>query len=147
MKKIVSTLFLVTLFSGCAGQSKELNCGSEDWTQLGYKTATDGDSVRTFEKYKQQCASTISDVEKQLFLDGFTKGIIEYCTFDNGYKIGASNRAMTKTCPPELVGIFTRGYKSGRLELAEKKRRLDRLSEAQEDLTAGGNEPMVPPSE
>lgn len=140
MREVFAVAMLGFILTGCGGNTKTLSCADSDWDQVGYDTAMAGKSVRTFEEYKKQCGESLETVAKQQYLDGYTRGVIEYCTFDNGFKLGSNNIQMPEVCPYEHRKNFVEGYNAGQFELAEKKRRLDELEE--QSLRNAGRENM-----
>jgi len=110
----------LALLTACGGNVKEVAC-TGDWHDVGYQTALDGEHVRTFEKYKTSCGESLVAEAKDRYLDGYTKGVIEYCTYDNGYKLGKRNIKIESTCPYEISMDFRRGYKVGNIDFQNAK--------------------------
>ena len=72
--------------AGCQSTTtdNEFVCSTQtDWHQLGLTTAQKGKSVRAFDNYKAQCGDALPQNAQDLYLDGFTIGIKEYCTYEN----------------------------------------------------------------
>lgn len=128
MYKLIATLCLMLLV-GCGGNVKSVTCTGIDWNDLGYTTATNGKSVRTFDAYRDQCGSNLEENAMDSYLEGYTKGVIEYCTFDNGHLLGSQNRAIGSSCPIEVRSIFEKGYAQGAREREEKLVDLNRERE------------------
>lgn len=144
MYKFIVTL-CITLLVGCGGNVKPVACTGVDWTSLGQTTATSGKSVRTFDAYRDQCGSNLEEGAMDSYLDGYTKGIIEYCTFENGYSLGSLNRSVEATCPLEVRSGFERGYAQGTRERNERLSELNREKEEHErDETRKLMEPVKP---
>ncbi len=133
MRAMIAMILPATLLlSGCSGNVKEVSCASKDWRQAGYETAHEGKSVRTFDTLKSACETPPGEAQKRQFIDGFTHGIIEYCSYENGYKVGAANEPMRDVCPTEVRENYAKGYRSGQLEVSERVQNLKRLSEEAE---------------
>ena len=124
MLKIFLCLFLTSILFACGGNIKKTDCTNNNWSAIGYETAQKGKSIRTFDEYQKTCGDTLTPSAKDTYIDGYTKGIIEFCTFENGHKIGSSNREMPDICPYEIRAEFIRGYKQGLLELTEKLHKM-----------------------
>lgn len=124
MSKILIVLLLATGLSACAGQVKELNCAEENWVTVGYNTAKAGKSIRSFDTYAESCGTNLPAGAKEAYIDGYTKGIIEFCTYENGFKYGANNIEISEICPYEVRTAFVKGYKQGLLELNDKMRQM-----------------------
>jgi hypothetical protein len=131
MYRFIVTL-CITLLVGCGGNVKPVACTGIDWTSLGHATAISGKSVRTFDSYRDQCGSNLEEGAIDSYLDGYTKAVIEYCTFDNGYSLGSLNRSVEATCPIEVRSGFERGYAQGARERNDKLSELDREREEHE---------------
>jgi hypothetical protein len=120
------------LMTGCGGNVKRLNCSGLDWGKLGYESAQTGESVRQFDQYRDSCGDRLEAGALQTYIDGYTKGIIEHCTYKNGYTLGFTKRSMSKACPAELRSEYERGYRSGRIDLDMQVRDMKRMSEDKE---------------
>jgi hypothetical protein len=120
---------LTVALTGCGGNVKQISCAGNDWLQLGYDTAMAGKSVRSFDTYRKQCAENLEKEAMTIYLDGYTRGVMEYCTYDNGFVLGGQNKAIKNICPPELRTLFDRGYNVGLAELKTKMRDLDQITE------------------
>lgn len=119
-------------FSGCGANLKKVSCAGKDWRQAGYDTALKGQPVRSFESQRDSCQNPPEDAAKREFIDGFTRGIIEYCTYDTGFAAGAANENLKDVCPAEVRAGFIKGYKHGQLEYTENIRRMDRMADQNE---------------
>lgn len=137
MKLYIFLGLLILTLTGCStteNEDKELTaqqnfCENNDWTEIGYKQAISGKSVRSFEIYKKKCGDNLIASSKSTFLDGYTHGIKEYCTFDNGYELATKTLSMTNICPHELREDFTKGYETAKRLDKEKRARLQKTKE------------------
>lgn len=131
MLKLIATFVLILLISACTGNTTkdDLVCTNNDWSAIGYSTATKGLSVRTFDKYKEQCGK-LPETALTTYLDGFTKGVTEYCTYDNGFLLGSKNVNKPESCPLELRAEFMRGYNQGLIILKDQIKRMERDADA-----------------
>lgn len=137
LRPIVVVLSAVVFTSSCGGNVKKVSCAGKDWRQEGYNTAHKGRPVRSFEDQRSACENPPGDAEKLQFIDGYTRGIIEYCTYDNGYKSGAANEKMPEVCPTEVREQYAKGYEQGRLEISERVQNLKRISDEYEQNEYG----------
>lgn len=119
----------VLVLGGCAGNVKQVSCIENDWAQVGYDTAIAGKSVRTFDTYNDRCVEAPGEDAKKIYVDGFMKGIIEFCTYDNGYQWGLENKSPAGVCPLELRRPFQNGYRVGKLQYDEKMHRMNKMAE------------------
>ncbi len=135
MKSIMSILCLSAVLTACGGNVKQdLACTGENWEALGYSTATSGKSVRSFDRYRDGCGDKLEKNAIRTYLDGYTRGILEFCTFDKGYELGFGNKTLPDVCPVELRDQYVKGYRKGQLEINAHLSKMDRLKEEQESL-------------
>jgi hypothetical protein len=138
MKKHIAILLLTTSIIGCqstssdsSGNSKSL-CNNDSWKEFGKKIALSGKSVRTFNTYKDKCGEQLPVTAKETYLAGFREGLVEFCTYENGYNIGGKGKDDTKLCPLELRKQFELGYKKGQKDLQDNKDEARRLADQEE---------------
>mgnify|MGYP000887611048 FL=1 len=117
------------LMTGCGGNVKRVSCSGLDWNKFGYETALAGESVRTFDQYRDGCGARLEEGAMQTYMDGYSKGIAEHCTYKNGYALGFTKKSMSKSCPTELLAEYERGFKSGRFDLGVKVDSLKKMGE------------------
>lgn len=119
--------YLVALSAGllgCAGGVKEVACSGQNWAEFGYKMGLEGKSAHEFDAHRSACGSNLEKGALKAYLDGYTRGIIEHCTYDNGYGLGSKNSPMSEFCPAEVRAEYERGYKVGKFHFAEKLRQM-----------------------
>jgi hypothetical protein len=134
MYKLLFVALTTSVLAGCGGNVKDVTCAGKDWYALGYETAVQGNHVRTFDTYRNQCGESLEKGALDTYVSGYTKGIVEYCTYEKGYELGSQNKNIDQTCPPEVRSQFNRGYNVGLGELKDKMRDLDQQSiDAQRD--------------
>lgn len=131
--KIFIYLGLATMLSGCGGNVKEFPCTGQNWAAFGYKMGAEGRSVHEFDAHRKYCGANLENGAVKAYLDGYTLGIMKYCTYDNGYTTGAKNEPLNEHCPAEVRASFVQGYNVGRMELAQQMRQLTRGGEKVED--------------
>jgi|TARA_B100000767_G_C19750295_1_gene530495 hypothetical protein len=136
MKNYIIVLFLASNLFAC--QSTEVEsiqvgsngCVNNNWTQIGTEIAQSGKSVRTFLKYKERCPDITLD-DKTAYLEGYTLGIKEYCTFANGFKVGYEGGENIIVCPIEMRSAYKKGFDKGTKNLGLIKDKLKRDGESQ----------------
>jgi hypothetical protein len=129
MKRLVYLLFPAFLLSGCAGNVKNLQCSGVDWRDYGYKTAKSGKSVRVFDKYRDGCGEKLEEKALASYLEGYSQGIAEFCTYQNGYDRGFANQDLGEVCPVEMRTEYEKGHKVGLFELREKIKAMERIND------------------
>lgn len=138
MNNLNPAIFVVgfSFLMSCSGNAKNVGCTESekrDWYQVGYQTALDGKSIRSFDEYQSRCDGKIDKIAKNSYIDGYTKGIMEYCTYDKGYDLGINNFEDPKTCPFELRSAFNDGYKRGLYVYRERVKIMEKRSQDFED--------------
>ncbi|GAA0810585.1 hypothetical protein GCM10009111_01750 [Colwellia asteriadis] len=144
MKKIIVAIIAALSLSACQSTTETtqttIDC-TNDWNTVGYEVALSGKSVRTFNRYEEQCQSALTETAKSNYLDGYTKGIVEYCTYEKGFDRAESGLPDNQICPFELRKEFERGYIAGGRALVEKKdqvRKQAELADARQAQKSGG---------
>ena len=122
MKNVFAVSLSLLILVGCQSNDTYVNCDvNTDWQQLGVKTAQSGQDVRTFDQYKNACGSALPEDAQTLYLDGYTAGIKEYCSYENGFERGQKGLQDPKVCPLEIRAEFDKGFRIGSLDRREKK--------------------------
>jgi hypothetical protein len=133
MTSILMVFLLTVLLSACGGNTKEeVGCTGKDWYTMGLSTAVEGKSVHSFDVYRDQCGDKLEGSAMKLYLDGYSKGIIGYCTYENGYELGVNSNDIHDVCPFEIREAYLNGYKRGARDLRESKHQWDRISDEEE---------------
>jgi len=137
MKNYIAIILLSSALVGCASTTEEDAsqaenfCTDSNWTEVGKKVALSGKSVRTYLKYQERCPD-LTGANKESYLDGFTVGVKEYCTFENGYEAGDTGKENINVCPLELRAGYDKGYRKGYKNLQANKAEVKRLAEIEQ---------------
>jgi hypothetical protein len=102
----------MALATGCASISKK-DCRSGDWQSIGYEDGRDGESADIIDSHAKACGKLDITPDAQAHKTGFDRGIREYCTPDNGYEEGSSDRDYRGACPADLQSAFLTKYIAG----------------------------------
>ncbi|KZN56608.1 DUF2799 domain-containing protein [Pseudoalteromonas luteoviolacea] len=122
MVRITLWSICITLIAGCSSTKYTFdyaNCSSEDWQALGHKTAMSGENVRFFDAVKQTCGDTLSPDAQEQFVNGYSSGLFEYCTFETGYQSAIEGNSKTSICPVELYQAYQKGFAHGQRKRTE----------------------------
>lgn len=135
MKKTIAIIITALSLGACQSTTEQaevaLTCAN-DWSAIGYDVALAGKSVRTFSRYEEQCQTSLAETAKSDYLDGYTKGIVEFCTYETGFTRAESGFLDNKVCPFELRKDFERGFVAGDRALTEKKDQAKKQAELAE---------------
>lgn len=145
-KKIILAISILAL-AGCESTSSQtqINCQQEDWQLKGKTAVTSGSSIRIFDSYAKKCSTNLPATAKADFIQGYTEGLEEFCTYSSGFERGEANLPITNICPLENRTAFLNGYKMGNVNHREKmhsieKAKKDHDAEAYKVITGEGPE-------
>lgn len=136
MKKLLATLPLLFLVS-CASMNAE-KCQTTDWEAKGTSDANYYHSNH-YATYAEQCAEFGVVPDKARYTAGFEKGLIELCTFQNGYIIGNEGKTLPRICPSNLQEKFVQGFIQGQANYQNKQQqeKQNQLIEKAIDAASG----------
>lgn len=118
--------------SGCATLN-ESECRSVDWFQLGARDGGAGYSAGRLGEHRKACSEFGLATDDAAWRQGYDAGLLDYCTADNGYRVGRRGDHYAQVCPIEEEREFVAAYELGREtlqvenEFAELNRRIDPL--------------------
>lgn len=124
-------------FAGCAPMS-ESDCQTVNWSQRGIDDGTRGYSRDSYLQYTQDCQQYSVSVNAEDYLAGWDSGIQNYCSRDNGWKVGNNGGTYSKNCPSEIEAEFYSAYQLGRnvsQRKAESQNIQNELNEVRDDLS------------
>lgn len=132
MTKLMFVSVVLLFLYGCnstAEQSTtlEISCDSQDWQTLGYALATSGKHVREFDRYIDKCGETLGPQARSLYTIGYEQGLADYCTYENGYALGKSQKPFENHCIHEMKAEFDRGVQMARVDLTLQRQKLSYL--------------------
>lgn len=107
-------LIILTLFlSSCSlFKISAEYCQQSDWESIGQTDASEYYTNR-FDYYLSSCAEYGITPDKTKYQSGFSKGVKDLCTFQNGYLIGNEGKNLPKICPIETQETFVKGFIEG----------------------------------
>lgn len=135
MKKLVLVMAVLAV-AGCGeseadrqrrDQRQAAACQATDWWALGFEDGVKGLRADYFGKYRRECAPHGVTANVTLYLEGRDEGLFEYCTPQNGYRLGVDGRKYANVCPPATEGAFLDSHKDGR-GLHERRAAIDNIS-------------------
>jgi hypothetical protein len=112
MKGIVLPVILL-LLPGCATMDREL-CQVADWRLVGYQDGVLGKSAAAIGEYHRDCAEHAVVPDLDAWRAGRDEGLLQYCTLDNGFRLGQAGRNYNSVCPAPGDTAFRDGYEDGR---------------------------------
>lgn len=107
----------LSLLSGCAttpSLSPE-QCQAGNWQQIGYADGMVGRSGAYFAKHLENCTPIPGSApNRMLWEQGRQKGLKEFCTELNAYKLGREGYGWQPVCPLEGIEKLEEAYNQGR---------------------------------
>jgi hypothetical protein len=132
----------LVFLSSCATMSKE-ECKVANWKDVGFNDGANGEAVLLADHAKS-CSETGVTPDRNLYMQGYTEGEKNYCTYDNGLSAGEENKYIGDICKkPGLKGPFNDGYLQGKKRYAKqqevdlKQEELSRLDKKVNDIKSG----------
>ena len=122
--------------TGCASISED-ECISGNWSDIGYKDGVNGKSRGKLADYAKACIKYGVEPNRDVYLTAFENGLVKYCTFEQGLKLGENGSSYNQVCSGDLANGFSQGYDEGRVVYEinrEHKRLISDYEETLEDL-------------
>ena len=141
--KYITILFALIL-SGCNNTKTFITserCQSEDWKTLGYQSALAGKNIRVFDKVKEVCGQQQAAQAQPIFVDGYSNGLIEYCTFDTGFAIGEKGLPPESICPLEMRKEFLAGHRQAKIIRDNTLAKMEREKRLRESMPNSKDRP------
>lgn len=114
MNNIIRAIFLFTAMSSAsyATMSKD-QCRNADWNLIGFEDGTKGYAADRIDQHRQVCSKYKVVPDMAAYTTGRNKGLQNYCTPQNGYRVGQSTTDYTDVCPRELDESFRKAFDYG----------------------------------
>ena len=122
--------------TGCASISED-ECISGNWSDIGLKDGMNGKSRGKLADYAKTCIKYGVEPNRDVYLTAFENGLVKYCTFEQGLKLGENGSSYNQVCSGDLANGFSQGYDEGRVVYEinrEHKRLISDYEETLEDL-------------
>ncbi len=113
----VSALAAVTLLGACATYSDEelaAQCPRTDWYAYGLNDGKLGQPVKRATEFFDGCRGLGIQPDVTAYEMGRATGLREFCTAENGYRVGVEGRKYYGVCPADLEPGFKQGLSRGR---------------------------------
>jgi hypothetical protein len=119
-------LALTATLAGCASMSEQ-ECLTADWYARGVQDGRSGYARSYVEDHREACAKVGVVPDVTAYNRGHAVGIRDYCTPENGARVGRHGGYYRNSCPPDLEPGFLQRYRAAyRVYEAEQRvRQLD----------------------
>jgi hypothetical protein len=101
------------LISGCASMGKD-ECLHADWQIIGYEDGARGYAGTRIGVHRKACAKHGVAPDMAAYEAGRLKGLQEWCTPRNGYRLGLKGNRYNGVCPQFLESPFIEAMGRGR---------------------------------
>jgi len=119
--------------TGCASISKD-ECISGNWSDIGYKDGVNGKSRGKLADYAKTCIKYGVEPNRDVYLTAFENGLVKYCTFEQGLKLGENGSSYNQVCSGDLANGFSQGYDEGRAVYEIYREHKSLISDYEETL-------------
>lgn len=125
--------------ASCATMTAD-QCLAGDWVGQGFVDGTSGLSMSRLADHAEACAKHGVVPDSTAYAAGRERGLMRYCTPENGFRAGRSGSVYAGVCPAFLEADFMPAYRDGRIvyeveqALSDARGRVDSLGRELEDL-------------
>lgn len=120
--KVCAALGAAMLLASCASMSEQ-ECKTADWYDQGFRDGRSGYPLSRVESHREACAKVGVVPNVPNYRAGRDRGIVEYCTVDNGLRVGRQGSSYhSNACPVELEGPFLDAYYTSKAVYDAEKR-------------------------
>ncbi len=111
---MVFTLVMIPfVFYSCATMKKD-ECLTVDWYNIGYEDGAKGYQTSRIAQHRKSCSKYGVVPDLQLYQQGRSEGLYDYCTPHKGYQLGLNGRSYNDVCQGELKDQFQQAFNIGR---------------------------------
>src|SRR5690606_33601740 len=131
MRFIVFVACALCLLAGCQSNVKTAAnfCTEKSWYERGVEVGSQGGAAKLLDKYLERCKDAKTKENLREYQKGFIVGMKQYCTYNNGFALGASGDPLNTLCPAEFKEDFVAGYKMGKVKKREDQIFLDKAAD------------------
>jgi len=105
----------------------EEECLTADWYERGLRDGRNGQPRDYIAEHHKACAKVGVVPQEQQYRKGHSLGIRDYCTPENGARLGRHGGYYRNSCPADLEGPFMDRYRAA-YRVHEAERRVNSLN-------------------
>lgn len=113
IRKKLLIVFVLLLSAGCATLDKN-ECVNADWQAIGYEDGARGYKASRISQHRKACSSYGVTPDFNLYETGYQKGLYEWCTPGNAYRLGIQGKRYNGVCVNVSESEFLNAYNQGR---------------------------------
>lgn len=106
----LALIVLCAALAGCATLN-EKECRSQTPAQLGLKDGQQGYGAWRLEQDAKSCARYGIDFDRAAYTSAYRQGLQQYCTPENGQRVGARGERYEGVCPADSAPAFLARYR------------------------------------
>ena len=131
---VVMICWLGLHLSGCASLSKQ-ECQNANWYSIGFSDGAKGYKANRQNQHRKACAEHNIRLDPERYLEGWHRGLRQYCVPSRAYQSGLRGYAFNNVCPTELAPSLPHAYQDGlhiyqmKVKLGKKRARHRHLHE------------------
>ncbi len=129
----IMVLALPLILSACATLD-ESQCQTTNWRDLGQRNGQQGRASSYVAEHEKACARFGIPVDNKSWRAGWEVGIREYCTPQNGLRVGIDGKSYAQSCPADVAPGFLGTYAIGK-RVYDAKRDRDNIRRDIDTLT------------
>src|SRR5690349_19219126 len=104
----------VMLLGSCATMSAE-QCQAGDWSGQGFADGAAGLTMSRLGEHAEACAKHGVAPDDAAYRIGREHGLVQYCTWERGFREGRTGSAYAGVCPSNLEADFLPAYRDGQI--------------------------------
>jgi len=109
---IAAAMLAVLGLGGCATMNRS-ECQTVDWRTVGYEDGVTGQAGARIAQHRKACAKHGVTPDLDAYQSGREQGLREYCTAENGFRLGERGAQLPGFCPDERQAAFESAYRDG----------------------------------
>jgi hypothetical protein len=109
-----AALLTAAFAAGCSTGMGRDQCAAADWRTIGYEDGLKGWPADRIGLHRTACARHQVTPDLAAYLEGRSRGLVEYCQPRNGYRVGLRGGGYANVCAGEAEAAFVDGYRHGR---------------------------------
>lgn len=99
----------LAVLASCATLTEE-QCQTVDWQDLGQRDGAAGHHQARIGDHLKACLRHDLPVNQTAYAAGWSKGIVGFCTAQNGYNHGRAGNFYAESCPADIAAPFEATY-------------------------------------
>lgn len=112
LKPMAAVVGMAFTLVACTTMTKD-ECLTADWQAVGLADGSQGYGFDRLQDHGKACSRVGITPDRELYLTGYKRGVIAFCTPLNGYKKGMAGESLQVSCPDPQAEDFIVAYQMG----------------------------------